>query len=270
MSYPVGYWLGDDENRVALAAEAAPVPDFSGLFAAPEEVDPRTLFPAHRFVENQGSQGSCAGHANTSILELCLGIATQAEPVHLSRQYSYICAQKKSGISGDRGSTIHGNVQVAREGIPEETYWPYTGRYVTAPPNGWEPARENAKNYRLAKHSVLTTYQQVFDWIASGTGGVNIGIRWSVPDAAVCESYSHSGGGHAVSLVGYTKRKDSSGRNYLLLLNSWGTRWGDNGWCEVAPRAIEQMLAGSYNVFIGMSDMENIQPRPFDFTGRLA
>lgn len=261
-----GFWLGDDENRHGLAIESAPLPEFT--YAAPEQVDPRTLFPNHRWVENQASQGSCAGHANTTILELCLGIATQADPVNLSRQYSYICAQKKSGISGDRGSTIEGNVSVAKEGIPEETYWPYTGKYHTSPPGGWEPARENAKNYRLAKHAVLRSYDEVFNWLASGTGGVNIGIRWGVGDSPVCESYRNSGGGHAVGLMGYTKRKDSSGRNYLLLLNSWGLGWGDNGWCEVAPKAIEQMLNSSYSVFIGMTDMVDIKPRPVDFTLR--
>lgn len=254
-----GFWLGDEEDRDHLVATASPIPEM--LFSAPEEIDPRKLFPAHRWVENQGSQGSCAGHANTTILEYCLGIAQMAEPVHLSRQYSYICAQKKSGITGDRGSTIDGNVRVASEGIPEEQFWPYTGRYHTSPPGGWEPAQENAKKYRLAKHAVLKSYDEVFAWIASGTGAVNIGISWGVPDAPVCENYSRSGGGHAVALIGYTKRKDSQGRNYILLLNSWGANWGNGGWCEVAPKAIEQMLQSGYTVMIGMTDMVDIKPR---------
>lgn len=262
-----GFWLGDEENRAALEATASPMPEL--LYSAPEEVDPRKLFPAHRWVENQASQGSCAGHANTTILEYCLGVATQAEPVHLSRQYSYIVAQKKSGISGDRGSTIHGNVQTAVDGIPREEFWPYTGRYHTSPPAGWEPCQNDAKNYRLAKHAVLRSYQDIKDWIASGTGGVNIGIRWGVRDAAVCESYSNSGGGHAVALIGYTTRKDSQGRNYILLLNSWGLNWGNGGFCEVAPKAIEQMLQSSYTVMIGMTDMQNIEPRPFSHIGKL-
>lgn len=259
MEGQTGFWLGDEEDRDGLLATSSPIPEM--LFSAPEEVDPRKLFPSHRWVENQGSQGSCAGHANTTILEYCLGIASQAEPVHLSRQYSYICAQQKSRITGDRGSTIDGNVRTAAEGICEETYWPYTGRYVTSPPGGWEPCRENAKKYRLAKHSVLRTYDDVFAWIASGTGAVNIGISWGVPDSPVCESYRRVGGGHAVALIGYTKRKDSQGRNYILLLNSWGAGWGNGGWCEVAPKAIEQMFDSSYTVMIGMTDMVDIKPR---------
>jgi C1A family cysteine protease len=259
-SHLVGFWLGDEEDRDHLEATSSPMPEL--MYAAPDEVDPRKLFSSHRWVENQASQGSCAGHANTTILEYCLGVATQKEPVHLSRQYSYITAQKKSGISGDRGSTIDGNVRTAVDGIPEEPYWPYTGKYHTSPPGGWEPARENAKNYRLAKHSVLRSYQDCFDWIASGAGAVNIGIRWGVPDSPICENYNNSGGGHAVALIGYSKRVDSQGRKYLWLLNSWGQNWGNGGWCEVAPRAIEQMFQSNYTVMIGMTDMQNIVPRP--------
>lgn len=262
-----GYWLGDEENRALLELTAAPMPEL--LYSAPEEVDPRKLFPAHRWVENQASQGSCAGHANTTILEYCLGVATKAEPVQLSRQYSYIMAQRKSGITGDRGSTIDGNVRVAVDGIPREEFWPYTGKYHTTPPGGMEACLEDAKNYRLAKHSVLRNYQQVFDWIASGTGAVNIGVRWGVKDAAVVESYSNSGGGHSVALIGYTKRVDSQMRKYLLLLNSWGPNWGEGGFCEIAPKAIEQMFASNYTVMIGMTDMQNIEPRPFSHIGKL-
>lgn len=258
-SHLTGFWLGDEEDRAHLALTSVPLPELT--YSAPEEIDPRKLFPNHRWVENQASQGSCAGHANTTIVEYCLGIATQKEPVHLSRQYSYIMAQKKSGISGDRGSTIDGNVRVAVDGIPREEFWPYTGRYHTSPPGGWEPCYEDAKNYRLAKHAVLRSYDDVFNWLASGTGAVNIGIRWGVPDAPVCENYRNSGGGHAVALIGYTTRKDADGRNYILLLNSWGPNWGAGGFCEVAPKAIQQMLQSTYTVMIGMTDMQNIQPR---------
>jgi hypothetical protein len=259
-----GFYLGDEEDRQHLIDTASPMPEL--LYAAPEEVDPRKLFPAHRWVENQASQGSCAGHANTTILEYCLGVATQKEPVHLSRQYSYIMAQKKSGISGDRGSTIDGNVRVAMEGIPREEFWPYTGRYHTSPPGGMEACQTDARDYRLAKHAVMRSYQNCFDWIASGTGAVNIGIRFGVGNSPVCENYSNSGGGHAVALIGYSTRKDSQGRNYLWLLNSWGQNWGNGGWCEVAPKAIEQMFQSNYTVMIGMTDMQNITPRPINIS----
>lgn len=254
-----GFWLSDEEDREGLAATASPIPDM--LYSAPESIDPRVLFPEHKWVENQASQGACAGHANTTILEYCLGIATQANPVQLSRQYSYICAQKKSRITGDRGSTIAGNVEVAQEGVPREEFWPYTGKYHTSPPGGWDACYADAKNYRLAKHSVLRSYNDVFAWLASGTGAVNIGISWGVPDSPVCENYRKTGGGHSVALIGYTTRKDSEGRNYILLLNSWGSNWGVGGFCEVSPRAIEQMLDSSYTVMIGMTDMVDIKPR---------
>lgn len=266
-----GYWLGDEEDRGELLASAEEMPDLSGLYSEPEEIDPRKLFPKHRWVEQQAAQGACGGHANTNVVEYCCGIATGEDPVHLSRQAAYIAAQQVSGIRGDRGSTISGNVQVAKRGLPPETIWPYPGRYVPTPPVSWEKIWEAGKPFQIAKSVVLRSYSDVYRWLSSGTGAVIIGIRWGVPNAAVIESFSDRGGGHAVALMGYTKRVDRQGRKYLLLLNSWGSRWGSGGWAEVAPSVIDQMFRSSYTVMIGMTDMVNITPRDFDFTkGKLA
>lgn len=262
----IGGWLIDEENREALIASASPVPELEGLYSAPLKLDPRELFPQHRWAEQQGQQGACGGHGCTNVVEFCYGIATHGEPPHLSRQAAYIAAQRESGITGDRGSTIHGNVKVATEkGIPPESLWPYPGRYVTNPPVPWDQLWKAAEPFRVAKHSVLRSYDQVFNWLAAGTGGLLIGIRWSLPNASICESYRAGGGGHAIALLGFTERKDRSGRNYVLLLNSWGMTWGNNGWCEVAPAAIESMLRDQYTVMIGMTDMVNVVPRPIDW-----
>lgn len=262
-----GYWLGDQENRQELISTSSPVPDL--LFSTPEEVDPRKLYPSHPWPESQLQQGACAGHARANVVEWCYAIASGESPVQLSRQYSYIDGQRYDGLLGrDVGATINGQRRSAMEGTPPETVWGYTGRYHTSPPapQTWATVQEAAKQYRIAKHAVLRSYDDVFRWLAMGTGGVVIGIRWSLGDGAIVESYRPGGGGHAVAFMGYTRRKDSQGRNYVLLLNSWGERWGNRGWAEIAPVAIEQMLRDSYTVMIGLTDMVDVKPRRVDFT----
>lgn len=236
-----------------------------GLFSAPEEMDPR----AYHRVEHQGQQGACQGHALTSVVEHCYHIAT-GEVIHFSRQYGYVGAQKIDGIRGDRGSTIHGGMKLATtRGLCREELWPYTGRYVVNPPNStWNDLYADASRYVIRSHSVLRTYQQVFDYLASGIGAVEIGVSWGVPNSPVVERYTASGGGHAVAFMGYSKRRDSQGRKYLWLLNSWGQTWGNKGWAEVSPAVVDSMGRAAYTVMIGMSDLdgEGIAPRPVDWS----
>jgi len=45
------------------------------------------------------------------------------------------------------------------------------------------------------------------------------------------------------------------------MLNSWGANWGNKGWSEWAPNAVEQMLRHRYTACFGLSDMPNVKPR---------
>lgn len=260
-----GGWRIDLEDADAIRATASQIPPMA--FTAPEQVDPRPFVK----VEHQASVGSCQGHSLSTIVEHCYRIDSGGKDVQLSRAMAYRATQLIDRIEGDRGSTINGGVKLAKEkGVCTEDLWPYRNRYPRNPPRGvsWDEVYEDAEDYRIAKHSVMQSYADVFAWLASGAGGVHIGIRWSLPSAGVVDSYRNSGGGHAVALLGYTTRKDPDGRKYILLCNSWGTRWGNNGWCEVAPRAIEQMLRARYTVMVGLTDLVGIEPRPIpvDYT----
>lgn len=272
MSGFVGGWREDLEKRAELVATASPMPDFSGVFmSAPPVDEPWALVKQ----ENQGSQGSCQGHDLSTIAEVCYRIATGGESIQLSRQYAYIETQRIDGLIGsDRGSTITGGVKLATtKGICEETLWPYTGKYHTKPTGATlEQCYENAKKYRIAQHSMMQSYDDVFNWIDRGTGGVSFGIGWnSSCDRAVCESYSRGGGGgHAIPVLFKSPRKDSQGRHYLWMNNSWGANWGNKGWSEWSPDFISGVLRDNYTVAVGLTDMVDVKPRPIDYTGRLA
>lgn len=260
-----GYILGDEDAK-ALEASAAPMPMLA--FTAPEEIDPR---PWHR-IENQRSMGSCQGHALSSLGEYAYHIAT-GEIIQFSPMWCYLMTQKKDGLLGsDRGSTIDGGRRVAQEDgfCPLEIFpYPNPVRYSTKIPDG---AAEAAAKFKLHRHVMIKSYQDAFDFLASGQGGVEIGIPWGNNTVTnlegVMENYRPGGGGHAVCFLGYSKRRDTQGRKYLWLANSWSPQgWGKNGWGEIAPKAVEQMLAQRYTVMIGQSDMpvDDVKVRKVDW-----
>ncbi len=45
--------------------------------------------------------------------------------------------------------------------------------------------------------------------------------------------------GHAVSLVGYSK-------NYFIVRNSWGTKWGDNGFAYAGNEYTKNAFTEAY------------------------
>jgi hypothetical protein len=254
----------DLEDRHELLMTSTPLPeDLMRGFAEPEEIDPR---PWHR-IENQGSMGSCQGHALSSVCEMAYHITT-GNVIQFSPLYAYLGTQELDGLLGrDVGSTIEGGLRLVREkGICPLEFMPYPNpvRYTSRIP---QEARDAARPFKIRSHTFCKSYADVYQFLASGQGGVSIGIGWGNFDSdGLVETYRIGRGGHAVALLGYSKRQAADGRKYLWLANSWATSWGVNGWAEVSPRAIDQMFQASYTVMIGMSDLETPKPRYVDFS----
>ena len=264
MSDPrVGYWLHDVEDFDYLKS----LPGESSVLAmrggySEVKVDPRAVMK----IENQGSVGSCQGHALSSCVELCYYIATGDLTRQLSRAFGYYETQRIDGINGDRGSTISGGIKLATTlGIPREDLWKYSGRYENRRPANWNEIVEDAKLHQIGQSYRMETYDGVRTFLGSGQGGISIGISWGGEvDRPVVNSFSGAGGGgHAIALLGLSERLDQSGRPYVWMLNSWGANWGNKGWSEWAPSAVEQMLRHRYTACFGLSDMPNVKPREY-------
>lgn len=247
----------DRENLKNLEAMAIPMPAMT--FAAPDEIDPR---PWHR-IENQKSMGSCQGHALSSVTEFAYHIET-GEVIQFSPMWCYIMTQKIDGLLGrDQGSTINGGMQCAKKyGVCRVETFPYPNpvKYSTKIPP--EAALEAIK-YKIRSHVMCKSYDDILQFIGAGLGGVEIGISWNkscTPDSnGVIKSYKDGGGGHAVCFLGYKKNGN------LYLANSWDENWGDDGYAEVTPDAVNQMAKGRWTVMIGLSDMTTPEPRKIDW-----
>jgi hypothetical protein len=262
----VGYWLHDVEDFEFLKS----LPGESSVLAmrgtySEVKVDPRAVMK----IENQGSVGSCQGHALSSCVELCYYIATGDLTRQLSRAFGYYETQRIDGINGDRGSTISGGIKLATTlGIPREELWKYSGRYENRRPSNWNEIVEDAKLHQVGQSYRMESYDGVRTFLGSGQGGISIGISWGGEvDRPVVNSFSGAGGGgHAIALLGLSERLDQSGRPYVWMLNSWGPNWGNKGWSEWAPTAVEQMLRHRYTACFGLSDLPNVKPRELNVT----
>lgn len=254
------------EHKKELKLLETPFLLSSADFTAPEEIDPRKW---HR-IENQGPMGSCQGHAQSSVVEYAYYIATR-QVTQFSPMFAYLTSQKEDGLLGsDRGSTIMGGWKAAHKyGDCPLNIFPYPNpvRYSTKIP---EAAWDAASPFKIQSQSVIETYEDAFNYLGSGQGGIEIGIAWGngtrTNSEGVMETYTPGGGGHAVCILGYSPRKDRYNRKYLWLANSWSpSGWGKNGWGEISPTAIEQMLKHKYTVMIGYSDLTTPEPRRIDW-----
>ena len=270
----VGGYAWDEEDNQELNASSVE-PSFADEI--PHLMDPRGHELAGRGflqMENQYRQGSCQGQALTECLEFCFGTEV-GKVVQSSRQFAYLVSQKHNRISGDRGSTLSGGTYCVEDiGICDEEIGPYQSSY---PGHGWLKSEmyEDAKKYKLGSHTTRRSADEVRAYLGSGMGFVRIGIRWGrscTPDSKGCiKSYSSSGGGgHSVTLAGYLPDESvgvSSSRGWWgLMKNSWGTKWGDDGYAYVDPKCIDTMCR---QTVIGRSDMITPIPkidRILDFT----
>ena len=193
-------------------------------------------------VFDQGQQGSCQGNALAQVFSICYFLATGRHET-FSRSAGYYLAQKKDGISGDKGSTLSGGQWVATQnGMCLESDWPYPQRYNPAMP----PSANGKFNFKLQATKPLKDIDSVTQWIESGLP-IQVGLTWNstCDQEVVSNSSSRSGGGH--STVFWQRRASGN----IVNINSWGTRWNGDGVHEWTIDSVKEALKARWTVFIG-------------------
>jgi hypothetical protein len=247
------------ENRDEIANTATPVLFSISDVQAPEEIDPRPLV-RH---DDQGNMGSCGGFGSTNNGEGLWGLVTgsMSNERQFSQLYAYLEAQRLDGLLGsDKGSTISSGLKVAKAGYLELKHLPYQTPYPrnarTLITDEMRAIANRPQGFRIRSHAWLESYDDIFKYLASQAGTVYPGTPWNdsfYGRNGVLESVSFTSrdGGHAYAFLGYSKRVDRLGRNYLWRLNSHR----NDSWTEVAPSVIDQLCRHQWSSIVGMSDL---------------
>jgi C1A family cysteine protease len=203
-------------------------------------------------VEKQGKLGSCTANAGVGIVEYFERRAF-GKHIDASRLFLYKTTRNLLKQKGDTGAYLRTTMQaMVLFGVPPEEYWPYDVEDYDKEPSAF--CYSFAQNYQAINYYRLdpvgidpkTLLTSIKTNLAAGLPSMFGFTVYS----SIIESEKNGGlipfpasgdrseGGHAVVAIGYDddlkiknkapKAKETKGA--LLIRNSWGTDWGDNGY----------------------------------------
>ncbi len=199
----------------------------------PPRVDLRSYMTP---VENQGSSNSCTANAMAGAYEY-LTNRSLGQSADVSRLFIYYNARELDGdCSQDQGTYLKSCVKVLRKhGACSENTWSFNLDQILEQPS--KQAYEEAANFRVEdaarveidRHTMQSCLSEGYPFAfglqlfssfqqAGSTGLV------PMPDP---DNEKHDGG-HAMLCVGY-----SDVDQVFIVRNSWGTDWGEQGYCYI-------------------------------------
>jgi hypothetical protein len=167
----------------------------------------------------------------------------------VSRMFIYYNARKLEGSDiEDEGTAIHDAVESLKKyGVCAEETWPFNPRHVNAKPHdrayteateaevdGLEQVETELDQWRhcLAEGRPVIFGVKLFDSFDKARKG-------KVPMPTEKEKQRNKHGRHAMLAVGY-----SDTDQLFIVRNSWGTDWGDEGYCYLP---YDYLMSDEYN-----------------------
>ena len=212
-------------------------------------------------IEDQGDLGSCTANAGVALFEY---FERRAFGKHLdgSRLFLYKVTRNLMRAKGDTGAELRDTMKaMVLFGVPPEKYWPYKiSRYEEEPTPfcyAFAQSYQAVKYYRLdppgttpttalseMKQSLSAQLPMMFGFsVYSSMPGAGDG-KGEIPYPGQGDKVE---GGHAVVAVGYDDgKKIGKDKGALLIRNSWGADWGDNGYGWLPYSYVESGLAEDF------------------------
>lgn len=270
----------DEKPEIAAMVKKLGLPRGENLKAMPDTVDLRAWCSP---IENQGGLGSCTANAAVGVVEYFQSRAF-SKYIDGSRLFVYKTTRNLMQVTGDTGAWLRNTMgALALCGVPAEKYWPYTD---AAPAFDNEPASfvyavaDNYEALRYFCHDPLganvpggTVLADVKKFLAAGIPSM-FGF-WGFPSF---DSSDVKGGipypcpgeqaqwGHAIVAVGYDDRKkikntqcNKKTTGALLIRNSWGTAWGDQGYGWLPYEYVLNKLALDFWSLLSMEWIDSKQ-----------
>lgn len=266
-----------DIHDVAGRLRIANISDPSAL---PNKIDLRQWCSP---IENQGHLGSCTAHAAVGVVEYFEKRAHQ-NYIDGSRLFVYKATRKLMGVVGDTGAWLRNTMgALCLCGVPPERYWPYTDN--TQPGPSGEPTFDDdpsafvysvADNYETVQyfchdpvgHDIVPDklLLSIKRYLAAGVPSMfgfygfpsanASNVRGAFPFPCDREQAIW---GHAVVAVGYddtlkikNTRCNTETKGALLIRNSWGTNWGEDGYGWLPYAYVSKRIAMDFWSIIKM------------------
>ena len=202
-------------------------------------------------IEDQEDLGSCTAHAGVGMVEYFEKRAF-GRHVDASRLFLYKVTRNLIHLSGDTGAFLRSTMgAIALFGIPPEEYWPYNISDFEKEPTPF--CYSFAQNYQAISYYRLDSpgtstddiLKRIKLFLSAGLPTMfgftvyrsidQAGTSGKIPYPSKNDSEA---GGHAVMTVGYddnmkilnTNPGSIATKGALLIRNSWGTGWGENGY----------------------------------------
>ena len=226
--------------------------DFKLSYGAVELPTVVDLSSACSPVEDQSTLSSCTANASVAALEFLekkAGLSDQAIE-YFSRLFVYwTTRQLEYDTIDDRGAQIRDVVSaLAQFGACNETLWPYDVQKVHEEPPS--QAYSDALNHRISTYHGLDTLNDVLGCLAEGYPvifGFTVFSNFESPAVAQTGVLGMPAptdwrcGGHCVLATGYDLVAKT-----LSVRNSWGVKWGKNGYFTMPFEMVENGLATDF------------------------
>ncbi|MBE6210394.1 MAG: hypothetical protein E7130_02010 [Rikenellaceae bacterium] len=200
-------------------------------------------------IKNQGPQGSCLSFALTSIFEYAMRSVNHREEYDLSERFLYYNARRidptVTDLTQDTGLTFRNAIDaLAKYGITTEALCKYNPEIYDEAPS--DAAYEDAKKRLLRKalgvplavDAIKSALEDGYPVAASFTicqsfANINHGFI-PMPEESEIGTDQDNDSHHAMVIVGFEDKLQC-----FLVRNSWGTAWGEQGYCYIPYSYIE-------------------------------
>jgi C1A family cysteine protease len=254
-----GYRFGDIDYKVDLTIDDEPLEQtYEAHSVSQDSVDLRSIFAP---IRNQGRQGSCASFAVASVIE-----ALRKDSNRYSPAFLYWNARvATNSCSNDDGASLYGVIKAAKDkGVCTEELMPYNPDIYTVAPS--ETANASAMDCRVLEAKTVNlkladiksalsdglpviVAAQIFDSFSETRSGF---VRHPSSEELASGKRKDGHGNHALVVCGYSDKE-----RVLVVRNSWGTNFGDNGYCYI-PYSYAQQYFRQACVITGVSSAADI------------
>lgn len=231
----------------------------------PESIDLRKWCSP---VEDQGRLGSCTAHAGVGIIEY-YERKSFGRHIDASRLFLYKVTRNLMKTRGDTGAYLRTTIgAMVLFGVPPEEFWPYTDSvqdFDREPPAFCYSFAQNYKTIKYYRHDPHSAdaeaiLERIKTYLTAGHPAMfGFTVYSSIEQASETGQIPFPSprdrieGGHAVMAVGYDDKIKIKNRydshpttGALLIRNSWGKSWGEEGYGWLPYEYVRRGLAEDF------------------------